>query len=129
MERSEAIDLERLGTDSFLTSNRYFRKHSDHGASFTDCTSFVLMDELEIRAALTTDRHFNQSAACSWGGAFVFHFPEHGARTRAWREGSPELENLRDIVALRDGRPTFAGHVTLEALAKLHKAATDFSES
>jgi predicted nucleic acid-binding protein len=61
MERSEAIDVEMLSTDRFLASKRYFRKHSDHGYSFTDCTSFVVMDELEIRAALTTDRHFKEA--------------------------------------------------------------------
>lgn len=61
MERSEAIDLELLATDRFLTSKRYFRKHSDHGYSFTDCTSFVVMVDLEIRAALTTDRHFAEA--------------------------------------------------------------------
>lgn len=61
MERSEAIDLEILDRDRFVASKQYFRKHSDHGYSFTDCTSFVLMDKLEIAAALTTDRHFKEA--------------------------------------------------------------------
>jgi uncharacterized protein len=61
IERSQAIDLELLGGDRFLDAKQYFRKHSDHGYSFTDCTSFVVMDELEIRAALTTDRHFKEA--------------------------------------------------------------------
>lgn len=61
IERSEAIDLELLSGESFLASKQYFRKHSDHGYSFTDCTSFVVMNELEIRAALTTDRHFKEA--------------------------------------------------------------------
>lgn len=61
MARSEAIDLEMLTSERFLASKQYFRKHSDHGYSFTDCTSFVLMDEFEIRAALTTDRHFREA--------------------------------------------------------------------
>lgn len=61
MERSEAIELEMLTGESFLASKRYFRRHSDHGYSFTDCTSFVIMDELEISAALTTDRHFPEA--------------------------------------------------------------------
>ena len=29
--------------------------------AFTDCTSFVLMRELKLREALTTDRHFLQA--------------------------------------------------------------------
>jgi predicted nucleic acid-binding protein len=61
MERSESIDLEPLTGGRFLASKQYFRKHSDHGYSFTDCTSFVVMDEFEIRAALTTDRHFKEA--------------------------------------------------------------------
>ena len=31
---------------------------ADHRYSFTDCSSFVLMAELGLKQALTTDRHF-----------------------------------------------------------------------
>jgi len=62
MERSESIDLEMLTGEQFLASKQYFRKYSDHGYSFTDCTSFVVMSELAIRAALTTDRHFEEAS-------------------------------------------------------------------
>jgi len=61
IERSEAIDLEEITPVRFSNSKTYFRKHSDHGYSFTDCTSFVLMRERQIRAALTTDRHFTEA--------------------------------------------------------------------
>jgi predicted nucleic acid-binding protein len=61
MERSEAIDLEPLTSEKFVASKQHFRKHSDHGYSFTDCTSFIVMDEMKIRAALTTDRHFAEA--------------------------------------------------------------------
>jgi predicted nucleic acid-binding protein len=61
MERSDSIDLQMLTGERFAASKQYFRKHSDHGYSFTDCTSFVLMDELDIGAALTTDRHFEEA--------------------------------------------------------------------
>lgn len=42
------------------------RSAADHdallyGRSLTDCTSFILMRELELREALTTDRHFLQA--------------------------------------------------------------------
>jgi hypothetical protein len=38
----------------------FFRYH-DKGFSFTDCTSFVVMRELRLREALTTDHHFAQA--------------------------------------------------------------------
>jgi len=37
-----------------------FFHHRDKDFSFTDCTSFVVMRELKIRQALTTDAHFRQ---------------------------------------------------------------------
>lgn len=61
IESSEAIELEELTPDRVLASKKYFRKHSDHGYSFTDCTSFVLMNERELKVALTTDRHFAEA--------------------------------------------------------------------
>ncbi len=39
-------------------AKNFFRKHSDRCYSFTDCTSFVVMRELRLTEALTTDRHF-----------------------------------------------------------------------
>jgi predicted nucleic acid-binding protein len=38
----------------------FFRWH-DKDFSYTDCTSFVVMKEQRIRAALTSDRHFVQA--------------------------------------------------------------------
>jgi predicted nucleic acid-binding protein len=39
----------------------YFNKHKDKGYSFTDCVSFAVMDELNIKNALTFDKHFRQA--------------------------------------------------------------------
>ena len=39
----------------------WFFRGSDKDFSFTDCTSFVVMRELRLRIALTTDRHFSQA--------------------------------------------------------------------
>lgn len=61
MERSDAIELKMLTGDRFIVAQQYFRRHSDHGYSFTDCTSFVVMGELNLLAALTTDRHFEEA--------------------------------------------------------------------
>jgi uncharacterized protein len=38
-----------------------FFRYRDKDFSFTDCTSFVVMRELKLREALTTDRHFVQA--------------------------------------------------------------------
>jgi uncharacterized protein len=37
-----------------------FFRYQDKEFSFTDCTSFAVMNELKLRQALTTDRHFAQ---------------------------------------------------------------------
>jgi predicted nucleic acid-binding protein len=38
-----------------------FFRYRDKDFSFTDCTSFVVMRELKLRDALTTDHHFEQA--------------------------------------------------------------------
>jgi len=38
-----------------------FFRYRDKEFSFTDCTSFVVMRELKLREALTTDHHFAQA--------------------------------------------------------------------
>ena len=58
VERSRAIDLVFIGVEQFQGAKAFFRRHADHGYSFTDCTSFVVMNELRIRDALTSDYHF-----------------------------------------------------------------------
>lgn len=57
-ERSAGIRIEWIEANRFATTKAYFRKHAAHGYSFTDCSSFVVMRELGISDALTTDRHF-----------------------------------------------------------------------
>ena len=58
LERTVALALVWIGPDRFDSARAIFRKHADQGFSFTDCTSFVVMEELGITDALTTDQHF-----------------------------------------------------------------------
>jgi predicted nucleic acid-binding protein len=58
VEASAGFRMEWVGPDRFELAMTYFRKHTDHGYSFTDCTSFVVMRELRLRDALTADHHF-----------------------------------------------------------------------
>lgn len=61
VEASAGFRFEWVGPDRFEAAKAWFCKHSDHGYSFTDCTSFVVMRELKIRDALTSDRHFAEA--------------------------------------------------------------------
>jgi uncharacterized protein len=61
VERSEALRLEWIGPERFHAAAALFRRHGDKEWSFTDCISFVVMRELRIRDAFTTDHHFTQA--------------------------------------------------------------------
>lgn len=61
LEQSAGIRIEWIGSSRFEETKTFFRKHVDHGYSFTDCTSFVIMNELELTEALTTDKHFREA--------------------------------------------------------------------
>jgi len=58
---SEVLRLEWTGPDRFHAAAAFFRRHADKEWSFTDCVSFTLMQELNIRDCFTTDRHFRQA--------------------------------------------------------------------
>jgi uncharacterized protein len=51
--RVEWIDWKRAEK-----ARRWFFGWEDQSFSFTDCTSFVVMNQLHVRKALTGDRHF-----------------------------------------------------------------------
>jgi predicted nucleic acid-binding protein len=61
IEQSAGIRIEWIGTSRFDLTKAFFRKYAGHTYSFTDCTSFVVMRELKLSQALTTDRHFTQA--------------------------------------------------------------------
>jgi uncharacterized protein len=58
VEQSAGLRIEWIGPERFAATTRYFRRHTDHAYSFTDCSSFVVMRELRLTKALTTDAHF-----------------------------------------------------------------------
>jgi len=61
VDHSEAFRMIWIGEERFEAAKSFFRKHADHGYSFTDCTSFVVMRDLGIHEVLTTDRHFTEA--------------------------------------------------------------------
>jgi hypothetical protein len=61
VEQSAGVRIEWIESLRFDKIKAFFRKHADHSYSFTDCSSFVVMRELGLTEALTTDRHFIQA--------------------------------------------------------------------
>ena len=58
IDQTKGIRIEWIGIARFELAKAFFRKHADHGYSFTDCTSFVVMRELRVSEVLTSDHHF-----------------------------------------------------------------------
>jgi len=60
VEGSSRLRWEWIGIARAERARDVFFRHRDKSYSFTDCTSFVVMKELKLKQALTTDRHFRQ---------------------------------------------------------------------
>jgi hypothetical protein len=58
VESSGAIRIEWMDGGRFRRAKEFFLRHHDHGYSFTDCVSFVVMKEFSLHEVLTKDRHF-----------------------------------------------------------------------
>jgi len=58
---SRNLRLVRVESPAFEEAWKLFVRRSDKRWSFTDCTSFVLMENLGIRKALTFDANFRQA--------------------------------------------------------------------
>ncbi|HZC36796.1 MAG TPA: hypothetical protein VE242_14330, partial [Chthoniobacterales bacterium] len=61
IQGSAALQLEWTSPERFYAAAGLFRKHSDKEWSFTDCLSFIVMRELRIRDAFSSDHHFSQA--------------------------------------------------------------------
>ncbi len=61
MAQTSGIRIEWVGSLRFEAAKAFYRRHAHHRYSFTDCTSFIVMRELQISDALTTDRHFGEA--------------------------------------------------------------------
>jgi hypothetical protein len=60
IQASSRLRVEWVGAARADKARHLFFRHRDKDFSFTDCTSFVVMQELKLRQALTTDGHFSQ---------------------------------------------------------------------
>ena len=61
IDASYRLQWEWIGPARAEQARRLFFATGDEDLSFTDCTSFVVMEELRLRRALTTDRNFAQA--------------------------------------------------------------------
>ncbi|WP_340643428.1 type II toxin-antitoxin system VapC family toxin [Phormidium pseudopriestleyi] len=59
--KNSDIELIEIAKNLFSQGWQYFKRHQDKSYSFTDCLSFVVMQEREIVTALTLDHHFVQA--------------------------------------------------------------------
>jgi len=57
---SNVVKIITVSTARWQRAWELFQKYEDKDFSFTDCTSFVIMQELNLRDALAFDHHFRQ---------------------------------------------------------------------
>lgn len=53
-------DIIKVSDEDIARAWRIFQQYKDKRFSFTDCTSFAVMERLKIRAAFAFDEHFRQ---------------------------------------------------------------------
>lgn len=61
LETAAGIVVVPASADLFQRGFELFRSRPDKEWSLTDCTSFVVMNDLGLNDALTADRHFQQA--------------------------------------------------------------------
>ena len=60
VDGSPRLRWERIDSARFERARHLFFQYRDKDFSFTDCTSFVVMREIRLTHAITTDGHFRQ---------------------------------------------------------------------
>ena len=61
LERSASVQQLWVTPEQYLQARELFLAQGSHSWSFTDCTSFVVMREVGVRAAFTFDRDFREA--------------------------------------------------------------------
>ena len=61
VQGSSRLQWEWINPERAERAREWFFRWTDKDFSFTDCTSFVVMRELRLKSALTTDHHFRQA--------------------------------------------------------------------
>jgi predicted nucleic acid-binding protein len=58
---AQVVDVIHVSEEIEEAAWQFFRRHSDKQFSFTDCTTFVVMRQLNLTEAFTNDHHFEQA--------------------------------------------------------------------
>jgi len=61
IRESQTLKMVRIEVPVFEAAWERFQEREDKSWSFTDCTSFILMESLDIRRALSFDDNFRQA--------------------------------------------------------------------
>jgi uncharacterized protein len=61
LQASPSVTVIPQTSASFSAAFELYRERSDKGWNLTDCSSFLIMRQLGIKAALTYDKHFEQA--------------------------------------------------------------------
>jgi predicted nucleic acid-binding protein len=61
LRSSTAVCIVPQTSSGFSDAFRHYRERTDKGWSLTDCSSFLVMRQYGIDAALTYDKHFEQA--------------------------------------------------------------------
>lgn len=61
------INVIKITDEDISEAWKIFQKYDDKGFSFTDCTTFAVMERIKIHSVFTFDEHFRQY------GKFVVH--------------------------------------------------------
>jgi predicted nucleic acid-binding protein len=64
--RSPIVKVVRIEPDQWDQAWALFRRYDDRKYSFTDCTSFVVMQQYKLVDAFTFDHHFEQMGFRLW---------------------------------------------------------------
>jgi hypothetical protein len=60
LRTSQFIHIEHVTPEIIEDAWKIFKTYGDHAFSFTDCTSFALMEHLNISTAFAFDAHFRE---------------------------------------------------------------------
>lgn len=61
VRRANTIQVVHVNEELEEEAWNLFKRYSDKEFSFTDCTSFIIMRQLKVIEALTSDHHFEQA--------------------------------------------------------------------